>query len=62
MSVALYALLFWFDEELLELAQSTRRGDKRLFFVPIGIALLFSFVHGAFTGRFWDVLGLKART
>lgn len=44
------------------LAQSTRRGDKRLFFVPIGIALLFSFVHGAFTGRFWDVLGLKART
>lgn len=62
LSVALYALLFWFDEELLELAQSTRRGDKRFFFVPIAVALLFSFVHGAFTGRFCDVLGLKAKT
>ncbi|BAU50309.1 hypothetical protein SVA_3775 [Sulfurifustis variabilis] len=62
LSIALYAVLFWFDEELIELAQSTRRGDKRFFFVPIAVALLFSFVHGAFTGRFWDVLGLKART
>lgn len=62
LSLALYALLFWFDEELVEFAQSTRRGDKRFFFVPIGIALLFSFVHGSLTGRFWDAVGLKART
>lgn len=61
LSLTLYALLFWFDEELLALAQSTRSGDKRFFFVPIAIALLFSFVHGAFTGRFWDVLGLRAK-
>lgn len=62
LSLALYALLFSFDEELVELARSTHRGDKRFFFVPIAIALLFSFVHGAFTGRFWDALGLKARS
>lgn len=29
-------------------------------FVPIAIAFLLSFVHGAFTGLFWDVIGLKA--
>lgn len=28
--------------------------------VPITIAFLLSFVHGAFTGLFWDVIGLKA--
>ncbi|MDH4216532.1 MAG: hypothetical protein OEV23_06520 [Gallionella sp.] len=28
--------------------------------VPIAIAFLLSFVHGAFTGLFWEVIGLKA--
>ncbi|OGT02727.1 MAG: hypothetical protein A3F73_07430 [Gallionellales bacterium RIFCSPLOWO2_12_FULL_59_22] len=28
--------------------------------VPIIIAFILSFVHGAFTGLFWDVVGLKA--
>ena len=28
--------------------------------VPIGLAFAISYVHGAFTGLFWDVMGLKA--
>lgn len=30
-------------------------------FLPIGTALLFSFVHGSFTGHFWTVLGVEAK-
>ncbi len=29
-------------------------------FLPIGTALLFSLVHGSFTGHFWTVLGIEA--
>jgi len=32
-----------------------------MFVLPVGIAFLFSMVHGAFTGHFWDVLGFKAK-
>jgi hypothetical protein len=28
--------------------------------IPILLALAISFAHGAFTGLFWDVMGLKA--
>jgi hypothetical protein len=28
--------------------------------LPILTALLFSFVHGIFTGKFWTVLGVEA--
>jgi hypothetical protein len=28
--------------------------------VPIIAAFVVSYVHGAFTGMFWDTLGLKA--
>jgi len=34
-------------------------GNGLLVLVPIAIALIISFVHGAFTGLFWDVMGLK---
>lgn len=27
--------------------------------IPIGLAFAISFAHGAFTGLFWDVMGLK---
>lgn len=60
-SVSLYVLLKLFSPELVQLAQATHAGSKGLFFVPILLALLFSFVHGAFTSRFWDVLGVKAK-
>ncbi len=29
-------------------------------FLPIGIAFIFSYVHGSFTGNFWTVLGIEA--
>jgi hypothetical protein len=58
LSLALYIVLFSFEAEVLAL--STAGGWA--FLVPIGIAFVFSFVHGAFTSGFWDMLGLKAKT
>lgn len=58
-SVALYVVLFLYADETVELAQRTREGEKLWFLIPIAIAFLFSLVHGAFTGYFWDAVGLK---
>jgi hypothetical protein len=58
-SLALYALLFLFSDETVELARRTREGEKLWFVVPIVIAFVFSLVHGAFTAYFWDAIGLK---
>jgi len=58
-SLALYALLFLYAEETVELARRTREGEKIWFLVPIVIAFAFSLVHGAFTGAFWDAIGLR---
>ena len=61
-SAVLYLLLFLFSDVLPELAAITRQGEHKIYaLVPIVIALLFSFVHGAFTGQFWDLLGLRAK-
>lgn len=60
-SLALYLLLFHYADLLSELATATRQGDKIYVLVPMVIAFLFSLVHGAFTGHFWDVIGLKAK-
>lgn len=60
-SSTLYMLLFEYADTLTALSVETRAGAKRYAFVPIIIALVFSAVHGAFTARFWDLLGLKAR-
>lgn len=61
LSAALYFLLYLFSDRLPELAAATRQGEKLYALVPIVIALVFSFVHGAFTGHFWDLLGLRAK-
>jgi len=29
--------------------------------MPVAIALAFSLVHGAFTGYFWEVIGIKPK-
>ncbi len=29
-------------------------------FLPIGVAFLFSMIHGSFTGKFWTVMGIEA--
>jgi len=58
-SLALYALLFLYAEETVELARRTREGETLCFLAPIVIAFVFSYVHGAFTSSFWDAIGLK---
>ena len=57
LAAALYLALFLNEKAILDISS---RGQW-WFLVPVAIAFLFSFVHGAFTGLFWDVLGIKAR-
>ena len=60
-SAGLYFLLSLYSDTLQELAAATRQGDKLYALVPVVIALTFSFVHGTFTSRFFDLLGLRAK-
>lgn len=61
LSVLLYTGLYLFNAEIIAMTKGVYQGNKALFFVPILVALLFSVVHGAFTSKFWDVLGVKAK-
>jgi hypothetical protein len=56
-SAGLYLLLHFFRQPILE--ASSQGGWY--FLVPILGAFAFSLVHGAFTGQFWELLGVKAR-
>ena len=58
LSLFLYTLLFQNEQAVLELSV----GRWWSFLIPVSIALTFSFVHGAFTGAFWDAVGLKPHT
>lgn len=60
-SLGLYFLLFLFNDNIRQMAEATSRGDKSLFFIPIIIAFIFSVMHGAFTGYFWEALGITAK-
>jgi len=60
-SGGLYFLLYLFSDSLPQLAAATRQGDKLYALIPVAIAIVFSLVHGAFTGAFWDLLGLRAK-
>jgi hypothetical protein len=53
----MYWLLFANEAQVLSLSSQ----GKWAFWIPVSIALVFSFAHGAFTGEFWDVLGVKAK-
>lgn len=57
-SAVLYGLLFNYEHEILVASV----GGSWSFLVPASIALVFSFVHGSFTGAFWDAVGLKPNT
>lgn len=59
-SAVLYGLLIAYSDLFVELAERTRAGEKVWFLIPLAIAFLFSWVHGTFTGYFWEALGLKA--
>lgn len=60
-SAGLYFLLYLYSDALPQLAAETRQGSKLYALIPLIVALTFSFVHGSFTGRFWDLLGLRAK-
>jgi F0F1-type ATP synthase assembly protein I len=55
-SITLYALLF--SNQDFVSGTFTRGGLYA--FLPIITALIFSFIHGAFTGHFWTVMGVEA--
>ena len=57
-SAFLYLALYALNEEIL--ARSKAGGWN--FVIPIVIAFVFSLVHGNFTGQFWDLFGIKAKT
>jgi hypothetical protein len=57
-SVLLYYLLYRYDALILEYSKQ----GGWFFIIPITIAFAFSVVHGNFTGRFWDLFGVKAKT
>ncbi len=54
----LYTLLFAFEKDVMA---SFTRTDGLYPLLPVAAALAFSLSHGAFTGYFWDALGVKAR-
>ena len=58
LSLILYFALYYYNETILEYS----RQGHWYFFVPITIAFVFSIVHGNFTGQFWDLFGVKAKT
>ena len=58
LSLFLYILLFLNADAVLRMSSRT---DGVFFLTPVVIALVFSLVHGAFTGYFWEVLGVQAR-
>lgn len=58
LSVTLYFMLYLFNEEII---YYSREGGW-YFIIPITICAIFSIVHGNFTGQFWDMFGVKAKT
>jgi hypothetical protein len=57
-SAACYALLFTYQKEVMA---AFTRTDGWYPALPVVTALVFSLAHGAFTGYFWEVLGVTAR-
>jgi len=53
----LYALLFVYEADVIHWS----RMGGWMFLFPVGAAFVFSIFHGAFTGLFWDLLGVKAK-
>ena len=58
LSGGLYGVLFVYEKPILDF---TSLGGGVSTAAVIATAFAFSAAHGAFTGRFWDTLGLKAK-
>lgn len=62
LSVMLYYLLYRYGDDIRHMAEMTNTGETKMYFLaPIGIAFVFSIVHGLFTDRFWESVGLTAK-
>lgn len=57
-SALCYGLLFAYQNEVMA---AFTRTDGWYPVLPVITALVFSLAHGAFTGYFWEVLGVRAR-
>lgn len=57
-SAAGYALLFAYLNDRAAMAPFFAREN---WFFPVLVAFAFSFAHGAFTGYFWEVMGVRAK-
>lgn len=57
-SGALYLLLYLYEREMVTVFTRTDGWYPAL---PVIAALVFSFAHGAFTGYFWEVLGVTGK-
>lgn len=57
LTAALYWLLFYHESLVLGISSQ----GKWAFWAPVTIAFVISYTHGAFTGEFWDMLGVKAK-
>jgi uncharacterized integral membrane protein len=57
-SLTLFLLLFIYNAEIL--TYSAEGGWN--FWLPITIAFLLSWAHGNFTGQFWELLGVRAKS
>ena len=57
-SASLYLALYLYEREILE---TFTRTDGLYPALTVIAALVFSFAHGAFTGYFWEALGVTAR-
>ncbi len=57
-TAALYALLFLNEREVMA---SFTRTDGWYPLLPVLAAFAFSFAHGAFTGYFWEALGVRPK-
>lgn len=57
-SGALYLLLYLHEREIMA---AFTRTDGWYPALPVMAAFIFSFAHGAFTGYFWEVLGIQGR-
>ncbi|HNA29302.1 MAG TPA: hypothetical protein PLL19_07595 [Thiobacillaceae bacterium] len=58
-SIVLYILLLQNSDLFVEWAQKTKE-QKSLFLIPVAVAFVFSYFHGAFTSHFWESMGLRA--
>jgi phosphate/sulfate permease len=50
-------LLYLYEREIMA---AFTRTDGWFPVLPVLAAFVFSFAHGAFTGYFWEVLGIRA--